>query len=325
VPTFRGSVEVWLPAPPPSHSHATFALAFAQDYVPEAGDAFETLADRLAAWLTAGAPQRAIPSLVADGQPAGRAIARLHASLARVFPTRAARPEDIGRWRQRAARAHRTAVFRIRSVDPARATWLAEHRSAIEAALAPLAAQVDAQAAADAGAGAPRTLQRIHADLHLGQLLRDGYQFLIADLEGEPTRPVAERRRLDTPLRDLASMLRSFDHVARSGMRRSGVPLDEVAAGSSAADPATEAWLAAVRTAFLEAYLEESDARGRSVEIDRALLHALEVEKELYEFSYAATYLPAWRYAPAAGMRWLLDRPGAGSTGRRSAAALRGI
>ncbi|HET7181561.1 MAG TPA: hypothetical protein VFI15_04945, partial [Candidatus Limnocylindrales bacterium] len=150
-------------------------------------------------------------------------------------------------------------------------------------------------------------LQRIHADLHLGQLLRDGDRFLIGDLEGEPTRSVAERRRLDTPLRDLASMLRSFDHVARSGMRRSGAPIEEVIAGTSAADPPIEAWLAAMRSTFLEGYAAEAATLGLSVRLDTRLLHALEVEKELYEFAYAATYLPSWMYAPAAGMRWLLD------------------
>jgi hypothetical protein len=93
----------------------------------------------------------------------------------------------------------------------------------------------------------------------------------------------------------------------RSGMRRSGTPLDQVAAGTSAADPAVDAWLEAVRAAFLDAYRAEAASRGLHVDIDRALLHALEVEKELYEFGYAATYLPAWMYAPSAGMRWLLD------------------
>jgi trehalose synthase-fused probable maltokinase len=298
VPTYRGEVSLYRTWAGRFERHV---VALVHDFVPDAGDAFEDLADRLAAWLRAGAPPRALRSLVVDAAPAGRAAARLHVSLAAIcrrhFAPRPARPQDIDRWSRRAARAHRAAVRRLRPVDRPLAAWLTDRGVEIDRALEPLA---------EPGA---RTLQRIHADLHLGQLLRTGDEFLIVDFEGEPTRSVVERRRLDTPLRDLASMLRSFDHVARSGMRRSGTPLDQVAAGTSAADPAVDAWLEAVRAAFLDAYRAEAASRGLHVDIDRALLHALEVEKELYEFGYAATYLPAWMYAPSAGMRWLLDHP----------------
>jgi predicted trehalose synthase len=102
-------------------------------------------------------------------------------------------------------------------------------------------------------------------------------------------------------------MLRGFDHVARSGMRRSGQPVEQVAAGATPADPAIDAWLTRMRAGFLGAYLEEAAALGLEADLDRPLLHAIEVEKELYEFAYAATFLTAWRYSPAAGLRWLLD------------------
>jgi len=290
VPGFRGALTLQL-------GGRRHALAFLQDLVPDAGDAFEELAERLAAWLRAGAPQRALASLIADGEPAGRAIAGLHASLAGLrgaaFTARPVHPRDVDAWRRRADLGHRHAIRLLRSADPALAAWLDRRGQDIDAAFD--------------GYHPTGMLQRIHADFHLGQLLRVGSGFLIGDLEGEPTRAAGERRRHDTPLRDLASMLRSFDHVARSGMRRSGVPLDQIAAGSSAADPAIDAWIAAIRRAFLEAYEAASMARGQVVAIDRPTLRALEVEKELYEFGYAATYVPAWMYAPAAGMRWLLD------------------
>lgn len=298
VPPFLGALR--LRRPGAGGREERLVVGFVQAFVPDAGDAFEELADRLAAFLRAGAPQRALRSLLVDAAPAGRAAARLHAALAsiprRQFAPRPMRSDHVEHWRPRATRALRLAPRAVRAVDPTTAAWLTERRPDIERALAPL--------------GSPRsvTLQRIHADLHLGQLLRHGDDFLLADLEGEPGRSVAERRRPDTPLRDVASMLRSFDHVARSGMRRSGVPLDDVVAGTSAADPAIEAWLAAVRLEFLGAYESEAAARGLPVALDPDLLHALEVEKELSEFAYAATYLPAWMYAPSAGMRWLLDR-----------------
>ena len=300
VPRYRGAVSLYRSGSDGRTERVV--LAFVQDFVPEAGDAFEELADRLAAWLRAGAPPRALPSLVVDATPAGHAVARLHAALAgiarRHFAPRPVSPDRGDLWGRGASRAHRKAQRLLRRVDPSLAAWLAGRHEAIGLALEPLG---------PLAAPVSHPLQRIHGDLHLGQLLRSGDGFLIADLEGEPGRSATERRRLDTPLRDLASMLRSFDHVARSGMRRSGVPLDEIAAGTSGADPAIEAWLAAIRSTFLDAYVAESAARGRVIAIEPALLRALEVEKELYEFSYAATYLPTWMYAPAAGMRWLLD------------------
>jgi predicted trehalose synthase len=276
-----------------------FAVAFVQDFIRDAGDLFEILAERLAAWLRAGAPPRALPSLVRDAGSIGDATAALHGALATLrgpsLAPRSGDETDLETWQHAADAARGKAMRLLGAVAPDQARWLARHATAIDDALSHLR---------PAG-----TLQRIHADLHLGQLLHSGDGLLIGDLEGEPTRPVSERRRLDTPLRDLASMLRSFDHVARSGMRRSGVPMGEIVDGSSAAEQAIDAWLASMRSAFLDAYAAEATARAGelSVTIDPRLLHALEVEKELYEFGYAATYLPTWMYAPSAGMRWLLD------------------
>jgi predicted trehalose synthase len=101
---------------------------------------------------------------------------------------------------------------------------------------------------------------------------------------------VAERIRPGSPLRDVASMLRSFDHLARSLVRRLG----------RGREPALERWIDAARAAFLGAYGP----------VDGALLRALEVEREVYEFTYATAFLPEWTYAAVGGMRWLMRRRG---------------
>jgi len=298
VPAFRGALRLVDGA-----TRRSWDIAVAQRYLPDAPDEFEGFAERIAGWLRDGAPQAAMAGMTADAAPIGRSVARLHASFGRLRGRgRAPRAEtaaDIERRGRHARRAHRSAVRVLRPLDPTLTAWLVARRAAIERALAPLAG------AAPPGSP-PRTLQRIHADLHVGQVLRDGDGFLFTDLEGEPTASVTERRRVDLPLRDLASMLRSFDHVARSGMRRSGRSVESIAAGATDVDAPVDAWLQAMRTAFLEAYLAEAGPDVRP--IDAPLLHAIEVEKELYEFAYAATYLQWWRYSPAAGLRWLLER-----------------
>ena len=122
------------------------------------------------------------------------------------------------------------------------------------------------------------TVSRVHGDFHVAQvLIRDGTVVAIVDLEGEPGRAAGEARELGTPLRDVAGMLRSFNHVARFvGWKLGTPPPDQI-----------EGWIETARAAFLGAYKEHH-------EVDEALLFALECEKATYEFVYAAMYLPYW-------------------------------
>jgi maltose alpha-D-glucosyltransferase/alpha-amylase len=149
-------------------------------------------------------------------------------------------------------------------------------------------------------------VMRIHADLHLGQVLvaEDGYR--VIDFEGEPLRPIEDRRRLDSPLRDVASLLRSLDHVARSARRRA--ERRAIEAGGRLERPGLDidAWIERARERFLAAYVAGIRGAGSPFTVDLDLLDAFEVAKESYEFVYAATVLPSWLWAPREGMRWLL-------------------
>ncbi|MGC5615317.1 1,4-alpha-glucan branching protein GlgB [Georgenia sp. Z1491] len=140
-------------------------------------------------------------------------------------------------------------------------------------------------------------LQRIHGDLHLGQVLDvPGRGWVVLDFEGEPLRSLTERRLPDIPERDVAGMLRSFDYAA--GTARAG-----------GADPAaTRAWATAARRSFVAGW--ESVA-GRSVR--GPLLDTAEVAKALYEIDYEARYRPDWLGVPLDGLRALLADRGAGS------------
>jgi predicted trehalose synthase len=153
---------------------------------------------------------------------------------------------------------------------------------------------------------APR-VSRTHGDYHLGQVLLapDGYR--IVDFEGQPFAWAEERREHRDPLRDVSSMLRSLDHVGRSAGRRAiamnGGPLE-----SPGLD--LPGWRRRARERFLDAYRVGLRQTGRPIDIDSALLRAYEIEKETYEFAYAATFLPSWLWAPTEGMRGLFEEAG---------------
>ena len=229
----------------------------------------------------------------------GTLTAGLHAALAtppaeaRDFTPREATHDELQAWRLDAHRQLNAAVAVVGTVDPAIGSELKREAAAIAARVSRF----------EAVAAAPLVM-RIHADLHLGQLLvaDDGYR--VIDFEGEPLRPVEDRRRLDSPLRDVASLLRSLDHVARSARRRAVLrhdgPIERPGLD-------VDAWIERARERFLAAYADGLRRAGAPFTIDGDLLDAFEVAKEAYEFVYAATVLPSWLWAPSEGMRWLLD------------------
>ena len=141
---------------------------------------------------------------------------------------------------------------------------------------------------------------RLHGDYHLGQVLDTGNDFIIIDFEGEPARPLHERRIKHSPLRDVASMLRSFDYAAHA------------AAGNVADFEAwAEVWVKRVGQEFLDAYF--SVVRGTPLlpEDGQGLQRLLEVcllEKAAYELCYELNNRPDWVAIPLRGITRLLDR-----------------
>jgi maltose alpha-D-glucosyltransferase/alpha-amylase len=151
---------------------------------------------------------------------------------------------------------------------------------------------------------------RIHGDYHLGQLLRVGTEaapdFLIVDFEGEPARSLAERRRKQSPLRDVAGMVRSFSYAAQAGLMAATESNAGLYAGLS---PWATAWEQSATTAFLAAYRETiADNPGLSPQPAQAdaLLTALLLEKALYELLYELNNRPAWLAIPLQGLLALI-------------------
>jgi maltose alpha-D-glucosyltransferase/alpha-amylase len=150
---------------------------------------------------------------------------------------------------------------------------------------------------------------RIHGDYHLGQVLWTGRDFIIIDFEGEPARPLSERRIKRSPLRDVAGMLRSFDYATRSAMRSPWVQDLSMEEKASLADWA-QAWTHWVSATFLDHYFDvigDSPLLPQTEEEIRRLLHAQLLDKAVYEVAYELDNRPEWLPVPVRGVLDLLD------------------
>ena len=243
------------------------AAAMLQERVPTQLDAWRQIGELLGD--EDGGPSRAIAAAGAIGT----VTAELHHGLAArpqdlAFPVRQASSPEVRGWRDTA----------LAQLDQARYALEGDNRPTLDRLASRIRRRLEA--AFDA-AGAAR-VTRVHGDYHLGQLLvtNDGYR--IIDFEGEPARPLAERRTPQPPERDVAGMLRSLDYAARTAQR-----------GRHAGDFDAESWLAAARDAFLGAYASAAPAPPLA-----PLLAGLEIEKACYEVRYEAANRPDWVWLP---------------------------
>jgi maltose alpha-D-glucosyltransferase/alpha-amylase len=150
---------------------------------------------------------------------------------------------------------------------------------------------------------------RIHGDYHLGQVLRTEEDFVILDFEGEPARPLVERRAKHSPLKDIAGMLRSFSYAAYAALFAFTVHAPD---DFSVLEPWAAAWQHWIGEAFLRDY-RETMALNRLVpdgESFTVLLRALLLDKALYELGYELNNRPEWLRIPLTGLLKMLEAPG---------------
>jgi trehalose synthase-fused probable maltokinase len=253
------------------------ALVLLQQFEPNRGDAWTTTLARVRSVLD-GADVAESLSFV---RRLGSTTAELHVALAsgsHEFAPERISADDVDVWRQS----------------------LETELGVTVAALSGRHAQIDGRGLHERAAGLAALegslKARHHGDYHLGQVLEraDG-TCVIIDFEGEPSRPMAQRREKRSPLRDVAGMLRSFDYARHAALRSSANP----------ADPhrvrAANDWYAGARAAFLETYLSTARTRPGLVPEDIAApLAAFELEKAAYEVLYELNNRPDWLPIPLA-------------------------
>lgn len=191
------------------------------------------------------------------------------------------------------------------------ASWMADMRTQLERLPADVdvdrarvQAQYDRLRSLDAGPAI-----RIHGDFHLGQVMRTDGGWHVLDFEGEPARPLAERRRPSSALRDVAGMLRSFHYAAAVGLREYGGDADEEVLALAAE------WEHHNRLNFLEGYFGTAgiDAVLPASELDRAVvLAAFELDKAVYEIAYEASHRIEWVGIPLSAVQRILQEAARG-------------
>jgi maltose alpha-D-glucosyltransferase/alpha-amylase len=312
-------------------------VAVLQEFVRNEGDAWSLTLDNVQDYLERAAAKEALPPQVAadarsllalarSGEPVdpdeligpyledariiGKRTAEMHLALASGGDDPAFAPEEFTLFYQRSLyQSMRNLVGRVLQT-------LAGQLDAL-----PPEVRADARALAGQEAKLLGRFRRIidrrvrglrircHGDYHLGQLLFTGNDFVITDFEGEPIRPLSERRMKRSPLRDVAGMIRSFHYAAYAALRQE--PGTTAAGGTANQEGWVRAWYARVSVAFLRAYLEaagDSPFLPPGDEELSLLLEAYLLEKAVYELGYELNNRPDWALIPMRGVLEMLDQ-----------------
>ncbi|MDF0666001.1 MAG: putative maltokinase [Nitrospira sp.] len=304
-PAVLGSLEYIGPNQQPG------TVAIVQAFVENQGDAWQYTLSELKSELadSSGSAMSASGTYTDAAALLGRRTAELHVALAQdsVDPAFAPEPCDPGYWQSLRDRmvgsVEGSLVLLGRSLqaldEPNRrlATFVLESKAKLLSRL---------EAPAKRNPQAARI--RCHGDFHLGQVLYTGRDFVIIDFEGEPARPLAERRAKHVPIVDVAGMIRSFHYAASAVLDRMGSRPDADERRSEL-EQRTRQWYRSAAAAFLSSYTETAGKASFLPEQaeDRALLlDAHLIEKASYELSYELNNRPSWAGIPLSGLLQLV-------------------
>jgi malto-oligosyltrehalose trehalohydrolase/4-alpha-glucanotransferase len=283
-------------------------LSLLQAFVPNRGDGWSWVLRQLSHVVAPQGGEARAESL-AWLQRLGQRTAEMHKAFGGptadpAFRSEPVRAEDLRAWTEAAQAMARRALDGLAAagerLDPAArdmAVSLLARRELVSGRL---------QALTDHAPGFAKT--RHHGDYHLGQVLVAGEDAVIIDFEGEPLRPLAERRAKHAPLRDVAGMLRSLAYAAATASRALPQTLSE--AEREAALSCLAAWEAEAARVFREAYFSAAQGmRGLAADPAEAgrVLRFFMLEKALYEIAYELANRPDWVEIPLRGVLGLLE------------------
>lgn len=281
VPTYLGSITLEF-----EDDHEPIELAAVQGFVANQGDGWRWLPGALS---EASSEERTL--LLTSIRVLGTRTGELHVALSNnkgvaAFESIVIGQQDVDAIEGRLGREARTTASMLHRQGAC------SHSESEELASSLLASVSHA----DALLGTRQT--RVHGDYHLGQVLRVGDDFVIIDFEGEPSRPMDERRQTHSPLKDVAGMLRSIDYAVATTVQLDG--------GNSPKD--LFAWREDAERAFLDGYLEVVSRETLALVPDdpQAFAQALDlymIEKALYEVRYELDNRPDWLDIPLGALR----------------------
>lgn len=325
LPRVAGTLEYRRPGSPP------VTLALLQERIPNQGDGWTHALDALGRFYLrcSGQPlrtaeERSLVELAESPPPAealqtighylhaaatlGRRTAEMHIALASKPDTPDFAPEPF------TARDIAALNASIREQARRALSALRENTESMPDEVRCLAHQLHA--------AGPRALERLgewprfhtdavrircHGDYHLGQVLFVENDYYILDFEGEPARPIEERRAKQSPLKDLAGMLRSYRYAAYAGLFAF---VGERPEDVSRLEPRAELWFQWVSAAFLRAYRGTANGATflpKDSGSFAALLEAFMLEKAFYELNYELNNRPDWVRIPLRGILTLLS------------------
>lgn len=242
----------------------------------------------------------------------GRRLGELHMVLAMpsddpAFTANVAGPSHVEHWKQRVTQRVEEALDLLERHQGATEEAEQQLASTILAQRARLLASIETLAELAEGS----LITRIHGDLHLGQVLVAHDDAYIIDFEGEPARPLEERRAKDSPLRDVAGMLRSFDYACAKVEEAQHGGMEGTDSTADIGHDVVEQYLLRGRQVFLNAYWlatqdiphEWEKSSGAAAAVDLFVL-----EKTAYEIAYEAANRPAWLGVPLRGLAAIVEQ-----------------
>ena len=282
-------------------ARGTTTAGMLQELVPDAVDAWTYALTTSRTWFS-GRGDVDRPPFVKDAEQLGRITRALHETLATgdrgsAFERRSVDDQDLRDWTTQTTEMIRratTSLGRAIAAGTIAESILARARMVAEAGARFSNTLAERTRAIGADRGAKT---RTHGDYHLGQVIRSSAnQFLVIDFEGEPARPLNERRAHHSPMRDVAGMLRSFAYAAAVS----------AAEGGSDTHERSRRWEQEVRDAFLRGYFDPvPEAAGilpSQRENGERLIALFETEKIFYELQYELDHRPEWVWIPLSGI-----------------------